>query len=67
MLGDSDYDFAARVTFFQIADCSLRLTHFVSSIDHRRDFSGLHEVAQNIQIVFGQFRNVEDKLLAGEV
>jgi hypothetical protein len=30
-------------------------------------FSGLHEVAQNIQISFGQLRDVKDKLLIGKV
>src|SRR5207253_10514392 len=66
-LFDDDYDFSARVTFFQITDRSLRFTEFVGSIDDWRYFSGLHQVAQNIQIVFGSFRNVEDELLAGEL
>ena len=64
MLFRDDYDFSARVTFFEIADRVLCLTDLVSAVDHRSDFSGLHQVAQNIQIVFGQFRNVEDKLLS---
>src|SRR5438552_15752103 len=63
----SDGHLSVRVTFFQIADCILCLTNLVSAVDDWRDFSGLHEIAQNIQLVFGQFRNVEDKLLAGEV
>src|SRR5436309_5252636 len=62
-----DYDFSARVTLLQIADRSLRLTELVSAVDHRSDFSRLHEVAQNIQIVFGQRGDVKDKLLLGKV
>src|SRR4029453_16710933 len=66
LFGD-DYDLSARVAFFQIADRGLRLTDFVGAVDHRSDFSGLHEVAQNIQIVFGQFCDVKGKLLIGKV
>ena len=43
-------DFAARVTLFQIPNCRLRLTNFVGAIDHGRDFSSLHQLAQSIQI-----------------
>jgi hypothetical protein len=67
LLFHDDYDFAACVTFLQIADRGLRLTDFVSAVDHRSDFSGLHEVAQKIQIAFGQLRDVKDKLLIGKV
>src|SRR6266480_2876584 len=66
-LFDGDHDFSVRVTFFQIAKRSLRLTHFVSAVDDRRYFSRLHQIAQDIQIVFGQFSNVEDELLLVEV
>src|SRR5437773_12188045 len=67
LLLHGDYDFAVRVPFFQIAKRRLRLAHFVSAVDDRRYFSRLHQIAQNIQIVFGECRNVEDKLLAGEL
>jgi len=49
---DVDYNFSVRVPFFQLAKRRLRLAHFVSAIDDRHDFSGLHQVAQDIQIIF---------------
>src|SRR6266567_6585013 len=63
----SDDYFSTGVAFFEIVDCILCLTNLVSPVDDRRDFSGLHQIAQNIQVIFGQFRNVGDELLAGEL
>src|SRR2546421_9306343 len=43
MLVRGDDDFSAGVAFFQITDRSFRLANLVGAIDHRRNFSLLHE------------------------
>src|SRR5260370_5232331 len=62
----SDYDFSSAVTFFEIPHCLRGLAQLVSPVDDGCHFPRLHEVAQQLQILFVQFRNIPDELLIDE-
>ena len=67
VLSHRDDHFPSSMPLFEISESFSDLTQRIRPVDDRRHLSGLHQIAQNIQIVFGQFRNVEDELLAGEI
>src|SRR5205823_12010328 len=58
--------FSSRVTFFEIPHRLRGLAQLVSSVDDGCHLPRLHEVAQQLQILFVQFRNIPDELLADE-
>src|SRR6266481_4907414 len=62
----SDYYFSSSVSFFEIPHRLRGLAQLVSSVDDRCQLPRLHEVAQQLQILFVQFRSIVDELLAGE-
>src|SRR6266852_1621329 len=61
-----DYDFSSRVAFFEIPHRLRGLAQLVSPLDDGCHLPRLHEVAQQLQILFVQFRNVRDELLTDE-
>src|SRR5712691_5520286 len=62
----SDYYFPSRVAFFEIPHRLRGLAQLVSPVDDGCHFPRLHQVAQQLQILFVQFRNITDELLTGE-
>src|SRR5437868_5460747 len=58
--------FSSRVAFFEIPHRLRGLAQLVSPVDDGCHLSGLHEVAQQLQVLFVQLRAVPDELLAGE-
>src|SRR5882724_11927981 len=54
------------MSLFQITKSISGLIQFVSPIDHRRYFSGLHEIGEECHVLFIELRNVGDELLADE-
>ncbi len=52
-----NYYFAAGVSFFQIADSFWHLIQGIGPIDNRLHLPGLHEIAQDCQVVFGNVRH----------
>jgi hypothetical protein len=60
------YYFSSSVSFFQIPESLRDLTQAVTPVDNRCYFSGRHEIAHDGQILFVQFRNKCDELLAHE-
>src|SRR5258708_32297855 len=60
-----DY-FSSRVAFFEIAHRLRGLAQLVSPVDDGCHLPRLHEVAQQLQILFVQFRNITDELLTDE-
>src|SRR5882724_8992187 len=62
----SDCDFASSVSFFEIPHRLGGLAQLVSPVYDRCQLPRLHEVAQQLQILFVQFRSIVDELLAGE-
>src|SRR6266852_815209 len=61
-----DHDFAARVAFFEIPHRLRGLAQLVSPVDDGCHLPRLHEVAQQLQILFVQFRDITDELLTDE-
>src|SRR5213083_2241151 len=62
----SDYYFPSRVAFFEIPHSLRGLAQLVSPVDDGCHLPRLHEVAQQLQILFVQFRNIPDELLTDE-
>src|SRR2546428_11635246 len=62
----SDYYFSSRVAFFEILHRLRGLAQLVSPVDDGCHLPRLHEVAQQLQILFVQFRNIPDELLTDE-
>src|SRR5438876_3250177 len=62
----SDCDFTSSVSFFQISHRLRGLAQLVSPVDDGCHLPRLHEVAQQLQILFVQFRNIPDELLTDE-
>src|SRR5205807_6502255 len=62
----SDYYFPSRVAFFEIPHRLRGLAQLVSPVDDGCHLPRLHEVAQQLQILFVQFRNIRDELLTNE-
>ena len=62
----SDYYFSSCVAFFEIPHRLRGLAQLVSPVDDGCHFPRLHEVAQQLQILFVQFRNIADELLTNE-
>src|SRR6476659_9262742 len=62
----SDYYFALGVAFFEIPHRLRGLAQLVSPVDDGCYLPRLHEVAQQLQILFVQFRNITDELLTAE-
>ncbi len=62
----SDDDFSAGVMFGEIADGFGDLVQAVALVDDWGYFSGCHEFAQEGQVLFIQFANKKDELLAYE-
>src|SRR6266699_1072605 len=62
----SDYYFPSRVAFFEIPHRLRGLAQLVSPVDDGCHLPRLHEVAQQLQILFVQFRNIPDELLTDE-
>ena len=60
-----DY-FSSSVPFFQIPDSLGDLTQPVTPVDDRRYLSGRHEIAHDGQVLFVQFRDKHDEVLAHE-
>src|SRR6266566_8469137 len=58
--------FPACVAFFEIPHRLRGLAQLVSPVDDGCHLPGLHEVAQQLQILFVQFRNIPDELLTDE-
>src|ERR1700720_1708359 len=58
--------FSARVPFFEIPHRLRGLAQLVSPVDDGSHLPRLHEVAQQLQILFVQFRNIRDELLTDE-
>ena len=58
--------FSARVAFFEIPHRLRGLAQLVSPVDDGYHLPRLHEVAQQLQILFVQFRNIPDELLTDE-
>src|SRR6266513_706567 len=58
--------FPARVAFFEIPHRLRGLAQLVSPVDDGCHRPRLHEVAQQLQILFVQFRNIRDELLTDE-
>ena len=57
-------DFSSRVSFFQVPDRSRDLAQWVTPVDDRFHLSGLHEVAQNRQVLRVELRQKRGELLA---
>src|SRR4029434_10992422 len=62
----SDYDFASSAPCFVVTHRLRGLAQLVSPIDNGYHLARLHEVAQQLQILFVQFRNIPDELLTDE-
>src|SRR6266446_5002680 len=62
----NDYYFSSRVSFFEIAHRLRGLAQLVSPVDDGCHLPRLHEVAQQLQILFVQFRTITDELLTDE-
>src|SRR6266581_9688852 len=62
----SDYYFSSRVAFFEIPHRLRGFAQLVSPVDDGCHLPRLHEVAQQLQILFVQFRNIPDELLTDE-
>src|SRR5258708_386340 len=62
----SDDYFSSRVAFFEIPHRLRGLAQLVSPVDDGCHLSRLHEVAQQLQILFVQFRDITDELLTDE-
>src|SRR6266404_5810135 len=62
----SDYYFPSRVAFFKIPHRLRGLAQLVSPVDDGCHLPCLHEVAQQLQILLVQFRNICDELLMDE-
>ena len=62
----SDYYLSSCVAFFEIPHRLRGLAQLVSSVDDGCHLPRLHEVAQQLQILFVQFRNIADELLTDE-
>jgi Cu(I)/Ag(I) efflux system membrane protein CusA/SilA len=60
------YYFSSSVSFFEIPDRRWDLTQLVTPVDDRCHLTGLHEVAQDGQVLFVQFRQNHAELLAHE-
>src|ERR1700694_3968226 len=58
--------FPSRVAFFEIPHRFRGLAQLVSPVDDGCHLPRLHEVAQQLQILFVQFRNIADELLTDE-
>src|SRR5437868_9375805 len=58
--------FPARVAFFEIPHRLRGLAQLVRPVDDGRHLPRLHEIAQQLQILFVQFRNIRDELLTDE-
>src|SRR5438045_7709487 len=58
--------FPARVAFFEILHRLRGLAQLVSPVDDGYHLPRLDEVAQQLQILFVQFRNIRDELLTDE-
>src|SRR5438552_18148694 len=58
--------FPSRVAFFEIPHRLRGLAQLVSPIDDGCHLPRLHEVAQQLQILFVQFRPIPDELLRDE-
>ena len=66
VLLQGDYDFSARVLAGQVAESFGGIAQVVTSVDHRGYFSGLHQIAQDGQVLLVGFGNNKDELLAHE-
>src|SRR6266481_5783364 len=62
----SDYYFSSRVAFFEIPHRLRGLAQLVRPVDDGCHLPRLHEVAQQLQILFVQFRTIPDELLTDE-
>src|SRR5882724_8027859 len=62
----SNYYFSSSVSFFQIPHCLRGLAQLVSPVDDGGHLPRLHEVAQQLQILFVRFRTIPDELLTDE-
>src|SRR5260370_26977115 len=62
----SDYYFPSGVSFFEIPHCLRGLAQLISPVDDGCRLPLLHEVAQQLQILFVQFRNIPDEFLIDE-
>src|SRR6266404_1827932 len=62
----SDYYFSSSVAFFEIPHRLRGLAQLVSPVDDGLHLSRLHEVAQQLQILFLRFRTIPDELLIEE-
>src|ERR1700681_3663532 len=62
----SDYYFSSSVASFEIPHRLRGLAQLVSPVDDGCQLPRLHEVAQQLQILFVQFRNIADELLTDE-
>src|SRR3979411_528753 len=62
----SDYYFPSSVAFFEITHRLRGLAQLVSPVDDGYHLPGLHEIAQQLQILFVQFRTIVDELLTDE-
>src|SRR5882724_11548593 len=65
ILSHGDYYFSSRVAFFEIPHRLRGLAQLVSPVDDGC-LPRLHEVAQQLQILFVQFRDITDELLTDE-
>src|SRR5207247_10505959 len=63
---DSEYYFSARVPLFEIAHRFCGLAQLVTAVDDGCHLPRLHEVAQQLQILFVRFRTIPDELLTNE-
>src|ERR1700720_1617612 len=61
-----NYYFSSRVSFFEIPHRFRGVAQLVSPVDDGGHLPRLHEVAQQLQILFVQFRNIRDELLTDE-
>src|ERR1700682_2424994 len=61
-----DYYFSASVPFFEIPHRLRGLAQLVRPVDDGCHLPRLHEVAQQLQILFVQFRNIPGELLTDE-
>src|SRR6266700_2795988 len=62
----SDYYFASSAPCFVVPHRLRGLAQLVSPVDDGFHLPRLHEVAQQLQILFVQFRNITDELLTDE-
>src|SRR5437016_6101955 len=62
----SYYYFSSRVAFFEIPHRLRGLAQLVSPVDDGCHLPRLHEVAQQLQILFVSFRTIPDELLMDE-